>query len=269
MSAREIPKAEQDKSQERPLSRGLGLTAPGPSRRASANRGFGWIVGVSVAAHVLAIGSALYAQSVKPAPPPFQTAIPVQLVALGKKRDPKLLPRKVAEAPPPPAEAGVALETKRDPAEKPRAPKDKRPPAEMSDRARKLLESGSASSKLDEALSKLDEREGDPDGDPRGTTTDASSAATGYTRAVMAAIQSAYSLPETIPASQRQFLNAQVLIFVERDGTIARFEFVERHPNNIFMSALETTLRSVRLPPPPAALAQSFRDAGVLVRFRP
>src|SRR6185436_5909207 len=108
-------------------------------------------------------------------------------------------------------------------------------------------------------LDKIDDREGDADGDVRGTTTDITAAATGYTRQALAALQSAYTLPETIPASQRQFLNAQVLVFVERDGTIARYEFVERHPNEIFMGALESMLRTVKLPPPPPELADSVK----------
>ena len=37
----------------------------------------------------------LYAQSLKPPPPKLLSSIPVQLVQLGKKRDPKLLPRAI------------------------------------------------------------------------------------------------------------------------------------------------------------------------------
>src|SRR5687767_11505176 len=87
-------------------------------RKKSANRAFLPIVILSLALHAGVIVSVVYAQHRTPRLPPPTDAIPVQLVRLGKPRDPELLPRKVAE--PPPAaepEQGVALE------KEPEAPK--------------------------------------------------------------------------------------------------------------------------------------------------
>lgn len=243
-------------------------------RRASANRGFMPKVLGSLLVHSAAIGGALYVQSHQARPIELPNAIPVQLVALGKKRSPELLPRKVEEPPPPPPPTqGVALETGKEP-EKPNPPAEKDPPKvkpnpeqKLSDAARRLLDS--RESRLEAALGKIEEREGDPNGDPYGTTTDASKAATGYAATISRVLQSSYRLPETIPASQRRFLTAQVLLFIERDGTIKRFEFVEKHSNEMFMSALSALLKSLKLPPPPASEAKKLADSGLLVRFRP
>src|SRR5690349_16030830 len=129
------------------------------TRGARANRGFGIVVAFSVGLHALAIGSALYAQGRRPEIKPFQNAVPVQLVALGKKRDPKLLPRIQQEAPPPPPDEGIALETsKTDPSEKTKP--SKKPEQKLSDAAKRMLEGANKDSKLDKALQQIEEREG-------------------------------------------------------------------------------------------------------------
>src|SRR5687768_7683738 len=73
-------------------------------------RGFYAAVIFSVVLHAAGVGGAVYA-SRKPDIPKLDSAIPVQLVKLGKKRDPKLLPRKVDEPPPPPPEEAVKLDS--------------------------------------------------------------------------------------------------------------------------------------------------------------
>lgn len=247
-----------------------GLTTS--QRRSLANRGFSLIVFGSIFVHSAAIGAVMYSQHRRPQVVELPNAIPVQLVALGKKRDPELLPRKMAPDPPPeaPPDEGVALDTgKKDEPAKPKddEKKSEKKDTKLSAAARRLLEG--SDNRLDSALERLDEREGDPDGDVQGTTTDRANAAAGYQRAIIKALKTAYRLPETIPASQRQFLKAQVLLFIERDGSISKFEFVESHPNEIFMGALDSLLRAIKLPPPPASEAASLKEAGVLVRFTP
>jgi hypothetical protein len=242
-----------------------GMTA---TVRRDPNHGFTAVVVLSLAAHAAAIGGVMWFQYRKPRRDFQMNSVPVQLVALGKKRDPKLLPRKVIEVPSVAPTEGVALDTKAENKEKPTKTAEKKD-QKLSDAAKRLLEGTNPDAKLEEALSKIEDREGDPDGDIRGTTTDASAAAQGYVRKVMQALQSNYRLPETIPPSQRPFLKAEVLLFVESDGAISRFEFVERHPNEIFMGALESMLKSLKLPPPPATEAETLREAGLLVRFKP
>jgi hypothetical protein len=226
------------------------------------------IVVSSLFVHTAAVGAVLYNQHRRPAVVDVRDAIPVQLVALGKKRDPNLLPRKVQEqVAAAPEDKGVALDTKNEPADPSKTPSKKPPDKKLSNAAERLLDG--RDSRLEAALDKIEDREGDPDGDIHGTTTDNANAAAGYQRAIIKALQTNYRLPETIPSSQRQFLKAQVLLYIEGDGTISKFEFVEGHPNEMFMGALDLLLKSIKLPPPPASEAGSYRDNGVLVIFRP
>ena len=243
-------------------------TAGRPAARGKGTRGFAVVVVVSVLLHASAFGAYLYRESHQPPRPVFERSIPVQLVKLGKKRDPKLLPRIQQDAPaaPPPSE-GIALETKpKDKDDKPQ-PKDAKAAKEpeLSKAAQRVLDSTA----LDRAVSKIaDEPEGDPDGDVHGTTTDASHAAAGYQGAIIRAIKAKYRLPEAIPAAKRPFLKARVVLYIEKDGHVSRFEFVEAHPDTLFMGALETLLRSMTLPPPPPALAETCAN-GVEVVFAP
>jgi outer membrane biosynthesis protein TonB len=236
-------------------------------RRRNANRGFSAVVFLSVLIHSLAIGGALYAQHTTPRLDVTRASIPVELVTLGKKRDAKLLPRiveqPVAEAPP---DEGVALETKNTPPPDKSAKKEKKP-KQLSDAAKRLLEG--KPDKLDRAFTKMEDREGDPEGDVNGTTTDPTKAAQGYMRTIISTLKSNYRLPETIPASQRSFLRASVILYVERDGSITHYEFTQRHPNELFMAALESLLKSIKLPPPPAGQAASLQQTGIEVVFKP
>lgn len=236
-------------------------------RKRTVNRGFtGFMVG-SLLLHGAAFGAVIAVQNRGPRDPDLQQAIPVELVRLGKPRDPELLPRKQTRAPPPKDE-GVNLDTGKKPKKKPPPRKKRRTEDKMSAAARALL-SGSNDSSLDDALSKLEAPEGAPDGSPMGTTSDPTHAAQGYAAAIGASLQQAYRLPETIPASQRRFLNAEVQLFIEGNGRISRYEIVKRHPNELFMRALERMLKSHQLPPPPAALARRYQQKGVVVRFKP
>lgn len=253
-----------------PMDMTGGMRVPTTSmRRSSANRGFVIFASLSFFVHAALIVGVVYAQMLKPKTRPMLDSIPVELVRLGKPRDPKLLPRKTAPAVPPPDE-GIALDTKNDP--KPKAkpePKKTKPKSEMSDAARRLLDSA-ADNRLDDALSKIDEvPEGSPDGDAMGTTTDASRAANAYQASISRTLKSGYALPQVIPASQRRFLVAEVILYIERDGTIFRYEFVKEHPNKAFMASVETLLKRTKLPPPPRNLATQYRETGVGVRFKP
>ena len=232
-------------------------------RQRAVNRGFKWVLIASFVLHFGVFGAVVFAQSQRPAVV-VKDAIPVELVQLGKPRDPDLLPRKVRRAPPPPDD-GVNLDTGKKPKTKPKRKRD--PDKAMSDAARRLLNDANDSA-LDNAFSKLDEPEGSPDGVARGTTTDPTRAARGYEAQVGASLKQAYRLPETLK-SRRQFLSAEFVLFIESNGRIARYEIVKSHPERVFMSALENLLKSHQLPAPPKALAKRYRDQGVRVRFKP
>lgn len=264
-------------------------------RSSKANSGFLPLLMVSIIVHVGSIGTTVYAVSLSPPRIQPSASIPVELVRLGKPRDPELLPRKVrappppppapppppeppppepaAPEPPPPAEAvAVPVEPPKTEKEKPK-PKTKAKPKKsprLSKAAQRLLQNRSSSeARLDDALAKLDEQEGSPDGSLRGTTTDPSKAAEGYIRALTEALDQAYDIPAAIPAAQRPFLKARVVLFIDRNGRITKFEFIERHSNKLFMSALENLLRTIRLPRPPAALRRRMARSGVEINFSP
>lgn len=233
---------------------------------AAGKAGFAITIGLSLLVHAAAVGGLVWMQDRKPRTLDLQRAIPVQLVKLGKLRDPKLLPRRVRRARPPKAE-GAALDRGEKAETKPSTKKEaagKEP--ELSDAARRMLAEGA----MDDVFDKLDdEAEGSPDGSPHGTTTDASNVAAGYQAAIARTLSAKYRLPQSIPASQRQFLRARVVLWIEANGRVSQFEFIERHPNRPFMVALESLLKTVTLPPPPATQSKTYRDDGVEIVFRP
>ena len=235
------------------------------ARSKAVNRSFKWVLGVSLGLHFGVFGAVVFAQSRQPKIKIHDT-IPVELVKLGKPRDAALLPRIARSAPPPPADDTVALDTDKK-KDKPTKAPDKTKAPELSDAARRMLDTA-ADDRLDSALAKIEEPEGALDGVADGTTTDPARAARGYEALVAASLKQAYQLPEMLK-SQQQFLSAEFMLYIESDGRISRHELVKRHPNELFMSALESLLKSHRLPAPPRELARRYRDEGVLVRFKP
>lgn len=213
-------------------------------------------IGASVLVHVCLLGFIVWSGSRAPTFQP-STSIPVQLVRLGKKRDPSWLPRKTRPASKKADAVSLATEknkTKSDP---------------LSGKAKALLEGPGGGDRIEESLSRvLEELEGSPDGDPEGTVTDGE-VARGYHAKISAALNRAYELPQTIPASLRPFLKARVLLFISENGAILRHEILDAHPDQSFQSSLTAMLSGLKLPPPPGELAASLRNQGVEVVFRP
>ena len=255
----------------------------GSNRRgAEALRGFGPLIVASLIAHALVVAGAVAYLGWTARPRVDLESLPVELVSLGTPRDPELLPRKV-KAPPPgpkpqlegapaPSEEGVAIEGKAPDASKAEAaPRPKRKTRKrerkLSSEARRLL-AGGPDRELDEAIAKVEAAEGRPDGFVGGTTTDPSAAANAYEARVKALLQARYELPLTVQA-QRRFLQAVVVLYIDRRGHILRHEFVERHASQPFMNALEKLLSTVELPPPPKELVSTYRTEGLAIRFKP
>lgn len=242
-----------------------------------ANRGFGRLLVISVALHGALGAGGLYAATLRPSRSIDPPTVPVELVTLGRPRDPKLLPRRSSAAPrrqkertsPPPKDA-VPLDANGDAKKaRPKASSGKRRATDpdLSDAARRLLEG--ADPRLDQALEKLETPEGRPEGSPLGTTTDSTNAARAYEAQLAAVLKSRYQMPATIPPSQRRFLEARVALFIDGRGRVTRYEFVERHANMAFMSALEGLLKTVELPAPPLELAPEYASKGVEIHFKP
>ena len=236
-------------------------------RRKRNSSAFMIMLGLSIFLHGSAVAGMALLKEDKGPRVDLSRAIPVQLVKLGKKRDPKLLPRIVRNAPPPKSE-GIALDNKKKkPAPKNKKTKSNAKAEKMSDAARRMLESNA----IDDALDRFsdEEPEGDPDGDIDGTTTDSTNAAAGYNRDIVKTLKAKYRVPTVIPPSQRRFLKARVVLFIEANGSISKFEFIEQHPNKVFMRALGTLLKTVRLPAPPRRQATAYRRDGVEIIFTP
>ena len=264
------------------------MSNPGLRLR-SANSGItAWVL-ASVLLHGGLVGGIVYAQSLRPPAIDLSKAIPVQLVQLGEQRDPRLLPRKPVTPPPPPpaevepprapptapppapepAENAVPLKTSEDKEPEKKPPEKKPPPPPKLSAAAERLLRGSGDGRLDDAMAKLEKAEGSPDGSRYGTTTDPNQAAQGYQREVAAALKAVYVVPAPIPSAQRRFLKARVVLFIDRNGRIKKYDFAERHSNKLFMSALEKLLKTVKLPKPPASLRRQVANDGIVVIFSP
>jgi TonB family protein len=110
--------------------------------------------------------------------------------------------------------------------------------------------------------------EGSPDGDPLGTESDGD-VGDRYLAAVTRALQETYTLPSTISERERMYLTATVLLFIEPDGRVARWQFAQRSQNPVFDGALERAIQTARVPPPPPEMAQRYRTQGLAVLYRP
>lgn len=249
------------------------MSAAAQSPLAPRGDGFWRIVALSAGAHALLLAAALL---VRP-PPPIdlgQKPIAARLVRLGEKRPEHLLPRR-DEGPAPAAqqpEARPAPPSPTPPAPKAMAlPSPKARPAPPravpQGPARKAAPDAFASAlsrvRRDKALEPL---AGDPGGDPRGDAADGE-AGDRYLALVQRALQDVYSVPPTISDRDRLHLKATLQVFIEQDGTIARWSFATRSGNASFDEALERAIHRARLPPPPQELRREVRSEGLRVNF--
>jgi len=228
----------------------------------------------SLLAHALAFSLAGLARP-RPALDPGQIPITAKLVRLGEPRPKELLPRKEA-APPPAAEAAAPApevaapapspKAVAVPAQKPAAPAPPRAAARPgpADKAGKP-----AGARLASVLSELKQelQAGRPDGAAAG---DASEAGEGdeYLGLVVHQLRLGYRLPSTLGERERLFLSGTVVLHIEPDGRISRYELTRRSGNPAFDEALERTVRETRLPPPPPALRDLYRRTGLEVLFK-
>lgn len=241
------------------------------SYRGSQPRGFSLFILGSLVVHVAVTGLILL-RSASARPRFDQPPIPVELVQLGKPRDPKLLPRKVKPAPPAPqAPKAPAADPEAVPVPTPeskkKAPASDNPEPKLSAAARRMLSRSEAD--LDDALAKLEEPEGSPEGFADGTTTDPNAASDAYLASVKRALSQNYQLPATISAAERPFLRAKLLVRIRADGGVAGYDVLERHPNAQFMTALEKLLRSIQFPKPPQRRLSELQNEGIEVVFKP
>jgi colicin import membrane protein len=228
--------------------------------------------------HVVVLGAAFVLPQMFDKPHPLQKPIIAHMVALGKPRDQRLLPRK--ESPPPTAAASVAQTA---PSLAPAAPQLSKKPAlaskpepaapkpltrqQMMERALAHA-AGKASTEPKSRELPDPERAGSEKGSAQGTAATAEEGDEYFT-AVHDAVLENYVVPSVISERERLYLTATVLAYIGPQGQIVKHEFQKKSGNNVFDQALELAIQRTKLPPPPAALARELRDSGLLLNFKP
>ena len=221
---------------------------------------------LAVGLHVVAFGAAFFLPRFFDKAPPLRKPIIAHMVALGKPRDRKLLPRKES---PPPAAASAAPVSKPSLNASPTAPSapKKREPTRQELMQRALARAmGKAAAEPREEPDP--ERAGSATGSPEGTAATAEEG-DAYFTAVHDAILENYVVPSVISERERLYLSATVLAYIGPQGQILKHEFQKKSGNNFFDQALELAIQRSKLPPPPADLARSLRESGVVLNFRP
>ena len=232
---------------------------------------------LSVALHAVVFGGALLAPRYFDRAPPLRKPILARLVALGKPRDAKLLPRREAPPPPPAAAprspAPVAPLAPPSPTSRPGAAL--RPPAPPKPRAptrQELMDRALARATGQAAPASREkpdpERVGEATGSAAGTAETAEAGEKYFTE-VHDAILANYVVPSVISERERLFLSATVVAWINADGSLRKHELQKKSGNHFFDEALELAVQRTRLPPPPPELARSLRDEGVALNFKP
>jgi hypothetical protein len=218
-------------------------------------------LGLAVLLHVGVFAAALWLPRLFDRAKPPRKPIIAHMVALGRPRDPRLLPRK--ESPPPSAAARplAAPSTKTAPA--PKKPEPSR--RELMERAL----AAAAGHATPESREPPDpERAGSASGSVEGTAASAEEG-DAYFTAVHDAVLEHYVVPSVISERERLFLSASVIAWIGADGRILKHEFQAKSGNSFFDQALERAIEQTKLPAPPPDLARALRDSGVVLNFKP
>jgi outer membrane biosynthesis protein TonB len=218
---------------------------------------------LAVLLHTFVLGAALVLPRFFPGGPTLRKPIIAHMVALGKPRDAKLLPRREE---PPPAAAQIASAPSVLAPPKPSTPA-KRPPTRAELMAQALA-GVTSDAKRTKDRAPDPERAGQADGRPMGS---AASAEIGekYFGEVYEIIHANYVVPSVVSERERLFLKASMVIWIGKDGRILKHRLEKPSGNRFFDDALETALAHSKLPPPPPELARSLSGEGVTLNFNP
>lgn len=188
-----------------------------------------------------------------------QKPIRATLVRQGTPRDEKLLPR-IEEAPPPPAPPPPAPA----PQAVPEPVRPKPPATKPVDERQKLLGAFDKVSKS----AKRPEAAGAVDGDPSGDSAQAEGER--YYGQLSAQVKRFYDVSQTIPDQERIRLVAQVALFIDPSGQLARSRLAKSSGNDLFDSAvLAAVKRAAPFAPPPPHLRSALQRYGIVLQFRP
>jgi outer membrane biosynthesis protein TonB len=219
-------------------------------------------IGLALALHVGVFAAATLLPRLFEGRSPPRKPIIAHLVALGRPRDPKLLPRK--ESPPPAAASRNVVPVPSSKA--PPAPRKHEPTrSELMERA---LARAAGRAEPETREPPDPERAGSESGSVEGTAATAEEG-DAYYSAVHDAVLEHYVVPSVISERERLYLAASVVAWVGGDGRILRYEIEKKSGNAFFDQALERALQQTKLPPPPPDLARALRDNGIVLNFRP
>jgi len=223
----------------------------------------GWLgpgLALAVGLHLAVVAAAFFLPRLLDRPHPLRKPVIAHLVALGKPRDPRLMPRKETE-PPPAAAPGSA------PA-KPGAPSSaKAPPRQLS--RQEMMERALAGAARRTRDEKPDpERAGQETGSPSGTAASAEEGEK-YFGEVEDRIHANYLVPSVVSERERLYLSATVVIYIGRDGSIVKHVMTKPSGNSFIDQALVLAIQRTQLPAPPPELARLVRDEGLEINFKP
>ena len=188
--------------------------------------------------------------------------IVTRLVALGVPRNEKVMPRLTGESAAPKKEVVISTEGD-EKIEKSRKVEEKRREDEFSKR---LL---SSINKVKRMVESRDNSPpvGDPNGSPFGDSTEGQEGDI-YLTEVYNRIKSNYIIPDIINEKERKELRAVVVIYLDSDGRVIKYEFEKKSGNTHFDNALINAIkRSSPFKPPPKERAKIYRTEGIGINF--
>jgi outer membrane biosynthesis protein TonB len=230
---------------------------------------------LAVLLHGAVFGAAIYLPMLFDRTPPLRKPIIAHMVALGKPRDPRFLPRR--DSPPPAAAASPPAPGPVAPMAAPAAPKSpgkalSQPAQKHAPTRQELMQRALARAMgraTPESKEEPDpERAGSATGSTQGTAQSAEEG-DAYFTAVHDAILENYVVPSVISERERLYLSATVVAWIGSSGQILKHEVQKKSGNAFFDQALELAIQRTKLPPPPPDLARSLRDNGVVLNFKP
>ena len=219
-------------------------------------------IGLAIALHVSVFAAATLLPRLFESRAPPRKPIIAHLVALGRPRDPKLLPRK--ESPPPAAASRSVIPVPSSTAAT--APRKREPTrSELMERA---LARAAGKAEPETREPPDPERAGLASGSLQGTAATPEEG-DAYFSAVHDAIFEHYVVPSVISERERLYLTAQVVVWIAPDGRIIRYDFQKKSGNAFFDQALERAIQQTKLPAPPPDMARALRDNGVVLNCKP